>query len=33
MDPYGSKPIMGVHMAIDLEGKVKVGDTVYVVRK
>ena len=33
MDPYGSKPIMGVHMAIDQEGKVKVGDPVYVVRK
>ena len=33
MDPYGPKPVMGVHMAVEQEGKVKIGDPVYVVRK
>ena len=34
MEPYGhTKPVMGVYMAVENEGSVKVGDPVYVVRK
>ena len=33
MDPYGPKPVMGVHMSVEMEGEIKVGDPVFVVRK
>lgn len=34
MEPYGPlKPVMGIHTAVETEGKVKVGDPVYVIRK
>lgn len=33
MDPYGPKPCLGIYTVLVQEGKIKVGDPVYVVRQ
>lgn len=33
MEPYGAKPCFGIHTSVDVEGPVRIGDLVYVVRK
>ena len=32
-DNWAQKPLFGIHMALDVAGEVKVGDSVWAIRK